>query len=681
MTSLLRDLALEMEDFSEHQEQQTVAVSESTTDIDYEDKYNCLLSKYEQLEATHHKTVGEVSVLKDTIDTLREDYEESKRHIERQKEQNSEFQEVEETCADLREECEKHLLALTELQACHTDLENSLSETNGRLHTLQMEKKNLQDNIKSKDNTIARLEKELCDVDKAKLSRSQSEPATLSPATPQSPSRNDGNNDSPSQTNPNELSLEDQVDDLKECVRRSSSRLSYLNTRLAAKDEMILKLQNRIEEVITERDSFREALQMSFVNQDSSASNTTSAPLVSRSTSDSAISSSKSSEFSDSTPLHSLPHNETDEIPNSAEKNPPTPPPSPETVQDLSGGENETKSSPPSTTAVHSQVPSQMKPSLQVNSKLSPSTSPSSSQSPTNAALGLGGAVLGNWQNTIAVSSVADGLKGVTSSLGSYLYAPGTGGGVAGGVSTTGLSIHHKNYITSLEKKLQAMIQKNKKLSELKALIPVVEELKDKVQEAEQSSKDTDKWADEEFSTLSKKMDDLRELRKEAVTKFQNSQLEVENLKQQISRTANTYANFEDKLQEKVRHIQMLEKKLKEISNNSVDLTVHEELQDKIQALTGESKHWQQKAQSLSKEMHRSMTVQMDYNKKKDEILRLEKKIEELEVERLSFKEAMQEAMLDKMHMEQNSISSPGKVEPSRGQEFNVSPFVKSWFG
>jgi predicted nucleic acid-binding Zn-ribbon protein len=148
------------------------------------------------------------------------------------------------------------------------------------------------------------------------------------------------------------------------------------------------------------------------------------------------------------------------------------------------------------------------------------------------------------------------------------------------------------------------------------------------VHQAEESAKETDKWADEEFSTLSKKMDELRELRKEAVTKYQRSQIEVEDLKQQISRTANTYSNFEDKLQEKVRRIQILEKQLKSLKENTIDVAVHEELQDRIQALTGEAKHWQQKAQSLSKEMHRAMSLQMDYNKKKDEIHKLEKKIE-----------------------------------------------------
>ena len=136
MTSLLRDLALEKEDFSPLQEAEVVITPHTNPDsradsptvtVDYESKYLALISKHEQLEATHHKTLGEVSILKNSITILQEDLEESKRHIERQKEQEAEFQEVEETCADLREECERHVQALNDLQACHSDLENSLS--------------------------------------------------------------------------------------------------------------------------------------------------------------------------------------------------------------------------------------------------------------------------------------------------------------------------------------------------------------------------------------------------------------------------------------------------------------------------------------------------------------------------------------------------------------------------
>jgi chromosome segregation ATPase len=125
MTSLLRDLALEKEDFSTQQQEETLIINGN--DNNHEEKYNNLLATYEQLEVTHHQTIGEVTILKDTINTLQEDYNEAKKHIERQKEQESEFQEVEENNADLREECEKHVGSLRELQACHSDLEHSLS--------------------------------------------------------------------------------------------------------------------------------------------------------------------------------------------------------------------------------------------------------------------------------------------------------------------------------------------------------------------------------------------------------------------------------------------------------------------------------------------------------------------------------------------------------------------------
>jgi hypothetical protein len=128
MTSLLRDLALEKEDFST-QQQEILIVNDTSIEINIsnEEKYNNLLSSYEQLEVTHHKTLGEVDILKDTINTLQEDYDNAKKHIERQKEQELQFHEVEVNCAELREECERYVQSLQELQECHTDLEHSLS--------------------------------------------------------------------------------------------------------------------------------------------------------------------------------------------------------------------------------------------------------------------------------------------------------------------------------------------------------------------------------------------------------------------------------------------------------------------------------------------------------------------------------------------------------------------------
>ena len=470
-----------------------------------------------------------------------------------------------------------------------------------------VEKKNQQENLQRKDEIIARLEKELCDIDKAKVSNQGETLSVKTDSTVESNSETSDTSESSESGKALGLSLEEQIQDLQECTRRSSSRLSYLNTRLAAKDDMIAKLQNRVEEVIAERDSFREALQMSFVSHDEKTVNSPQA--VSRSTSDSAVIlandfNSPASTSSDATVK------EDDDRVGDKESVKLSSPSSPEKqIVDLSRGETETKSSP---TLSNSVVPRKNTPNTTPESNAPPSKSPPSSG---------GTSVLGNW--AAATGLTTDGLKGVTSSWGSYLYTPGSGN-----PNLSGLSYHHKQYISNLEKKVRSLQEKCKKLSELKALIPVVEDLKDKLQTAENTAKETDKWADEEFATLSKKIEELKELRKEAIIKCQQSQDEVQNLKEQIARTATTYSNFEAKLQDKVRHIQILEKELRSTKDNSVDLAVHDEAQNLINNLQGEAKHWQQKAQSLSKEMHRSMTVQQDYNRKKDEILKLEKKIE-----------------------------------------------------
>lgn len=122
MTTLLRDLALDKEDFSSEQEELN-----APNQKEHEEKYNTLMSSNEELRLAHHKTLGEVSILKDTLSALQDDYKEAKKHIDRQKERESEFQEVEANNVDLLEECERYMLALKELQSCHSDLEQTLS--------------------------------------------------------------------------------------------------------------------------------------------------------------------------------------------------------------------------------------------------------------------------------------------------------------------------------------------------------------------------------------------------------------------------------------------------------------------------------------------------------------------------------------------------------------------------
>lgn len=102
-----------------------------------------------------------------------------------------------------------------------------------------------------------------------------------------------------------------------------------------------------------------------------------------------------------------------------------------------------------------------------------------------------------------------------------------------------------------------------------------------------------------------------------------------------------------------------------------MELSVYQQVEDRVSSLMGETKHWQQKAQSLSKEMHRAMAMQTDFNKSREEISRLEKKIEELEVERLSFKQAMQDAMLGHSDMELSNSQVENKQDKSP---------LKTWF-
>eukprot|EP00604_Paraphysomonas_vestita_P000522 CAMPEP_0174826124 /NCGR_PEP_ID=MMETSP1107-20130205/43531_1 /TAXON_ID=36770 /ORGANISM="Paraphysomonas vestita, Strain GFlagA" /LENGTH=135 /DNA_ID=CAMNT_0016058601 /DNA_START=6051 /DNA_END=6458 /DNA_ORIENTATION=+ len=105
------------------------------------------------------------------------------------------------------------------------------------------------------------------------------------------------------------------------------------------------------------------------------------------------------------------------------------------------------------------------------------------------------------------------------------------------------------------------------------------------------------------------------------------------------------YTNYEEKLSTLNQRIDHLEKELKETKANAINPEEFTALQDRVQELMGESKHWQQKAMSLSKEMQRSMSVQMELNRVQQEMITIKARMEELEAERTAFRDAMQQAI------------------------------------
>lgn len=127
---------------------------------------------------------------------------------------------------------------------------------------------------------------------------------------------------------------------------------------------------------------------------------------------------------------------------------------------------------------------------------------------------------------------------------------------------------------------------------------------------------------------MSERVDEAIKERNEVYEKLESSKAENERLHKQITRSTLKYTNYEDRLNHLNQRIDTLEKELKETKANAINPEEFQHLQDRVQELMGESKHWQQKAMSLSKEVQRAMSVQMELNRVQQEMITVKARME-----------------------------------------------------
>jgi hypothetical protein len=240
-----------------------------------------------------------------------------------------------------------------------------------------------------------------------------------------------------------------------------------------------------------------------------------------------------------------------------------------------------------------------------------------------------------NWQSAVSV----DSLKGV---MGSFLS-------VTPAVQSTSFPSNPSNsqsnsagFTQILEVEIQKLKKQNINLQEANNKYQqTIGELEKSLEQAENSTKEAEKWADEEFKILSERVDEAIRERNDVYEKLESAKAENERLQKQITRSALKYTNYEDRLSHLNHRIDILEKELKETKASAIPPEEFKSLQDRVQELMGsfvsnfnlistlgESKHWQQKAMSLSKEMQRSMSVQMELTRVQQELMTMKARME-----------------------------------------------------
>eukprot|EP00602_Paraphysomonas_sp_CaronLab_P005027 CAMPEP_0185031236 /NCGR_PEP_ID=MMETSP1103-20130426/18596_1 /TAXON_ID=36769 /ORGANISM="Paraphysomonas bandaiensis, Strain Caron Lab Isolate" /LENGTH=635 /DNA_ID=CAMNT_0027566689 /DNA_START=154 /DNA_END=2058 /DNA_ORIENTATION=- len=524
-------------------------------------EYAALSKKYEELELENYRLSSELNDAKMTITHLQEDIEMEKQKIASKEEQLAAFAELEEYSSGLREECTQLEETVESMRVRHSDLEQSYASLNRMVNDLRNERAGYVKQLEERDRKIEILEREVWEAGGAKGEVGPSPGVVPSDGSIGVGDRGEGSTPEPGEDARQEVvtestsqesqnnapqgtlqnntlddtkivgsvdnsqkdpqSLNSRLSQLEETNRRLLSRLRFLDSRLEAKEESIKRLNSRIEEVVIERDSFKEAMQGLLVGAE----------------------------------------------------------------------EGEERDGPPI-----------------------PASSSLSDQQQQN------------WQAV----------------MGSFLMS-GTGAGSLVPSPTAGGNGGAAPNVTEAE--VSAMRKQTAELKELRKLVPRVEELERSLEVAEGAAQEAEQWADKEFAVLTSRVDSAVKERNEAFEKLEVCRGEVERLQKQISRSAAKYTANEEKLQARQQQLEAVERELRETRARAIDPGEHKMLQDRVQELMGESKHWQQKAQSLSKEMQRTMSIQMELTRVQQELTVAKARIEELEVERAAFREAMQQAI------------------------------------
>lgn len=198
--------------------------------------------------------------------------------------------------------------------------------------------------------------------------------------------------------------------------------------------------------------------------------------------------------------------------------------------------------------------------------------------------------------------------------------------------------------VFSARKEKQSIAQltaENEELKKLERLRPQLMELQQKVSNMEKEAEDNKKLREEESASI---LDHNKEL----ATALKQAQKLAEKCtadKEDGLAMANEWSSKAEKAEREVRRlseeIDDMREQMTDLSAQSIDPLVVDQLNEKIIELEKENKHWQRMAQNLSKDVQK-LSGTADTVHIKEENIRLQRRLEEVTAECNSIKEAMQ---------------------------------------
>mmetsp|Transcript_38389 Transcript_38389/g.39064 ORF Transcript_38389/g.39064 Transcript_38389/m.39064 type:complete len:290 (+) Transcript_38389:410-1279(+) len=209
-----------------------------------------------------------------------------------------------------------------------------------------------------------------------------------------------------------------------------------------------------------------------------------------------------------------------------------------------------------------------------------------------------------------------------------------------------------------LRDQITQLTRQNHELKQLERLRPQLMELQQRVATMQE----------ENFKTRVKFAEDtalLTETNQELQLQLKACHRTIESLNndlREIKSFADTLNAKVEEGSERERELQLQieerEREMLEMTAKSVDPAKLAEIEGQLSEAVGERKHWQSKAQSLSKDMQRMMGLAADLVQLKEENERVQHRLEEVETEKCAFKQAMQKAMAEKNPPPSNTPTS-----------------------
>jgi len=229
----------------------------------------------------------------------------------------------------------------------------------------------------------------------------------------------------------------------------------------------------------------------------------------------------------------------------------------------------------------------------------------------------------------------------------------GGGGGIMSG------------FLGSNKQTLQELAALKKQMVELKPL----EKLRPQILSLQQELAAAEKDKKEMKEKLTEDNVLLTEHNEELMADMERAKLAKETLAKEVEVSKGLVLDLTERVKALEGEGRQLQVDLKEarleveyVRSISADPSVVGELEGKVKELLSEKKHWQKKAQSLSKDVQRLMGTGDEAMELREENHNLKYRIEELKAERQAFRDVMQQTMMQEVIAPEAKSSSKGGV-------------------